>query len=188
MPAPARPRFSAGFSSASREGPADSGASADRLAGPGPAFLRSVERNLRRGDMIYVVGEESAALHTLLVRGSEGSKPYSDEAGVVVVIEPAMTIGIDRHAESTSRVPDVLLIKAGRAEGLVLDGAEEVLRTARPLVYVAIDPRTDSSSSAPRRDVIVTFMRDRGYIAEYLEEDEVERWAFWHPSGRRYCW
>lgn len=96
---------------------------------------------------------------------------------------PAITL--DEYAEKVGRAPDVITIDVEGAEGLVLTGAVGLLRTARPLVFVAIHApdalwRYRSETVFRFRqwtqELLFRFLIQAEYEPQFIEDDHESHW------------
>lgn len=87
-------------------------------------------------------------------------------------------IKIDDYCRQHNIYPDLITMDVEGAEFEVLKGAEDVLRTRRPLVYVSIHP-TSLAHDYPYTDAAIhEFMNALGYVGEHLATDHEEHWLF----------
>lgn len=87
-------------------------------------------------------------------------------------------IKIDDYCKKHDIWPDLVTMDVEGAEFEVLKGAEEVLRTRKPLVYVSIHP-TFIAQDYPYTDAAIhEFMSALGYIGEHLITDHEQHFRF----------
>lgn len=92
---------------------------------------------------------------------------------------------IDEMAASAK--PTVITIDVEGAELTVLRGADEVLRTARPAVFVSVHidlPWIDEKYPGDTGAAVADYMTERGYVGRHLATDHEEHWEWRHPAGR----
>lgn len=83
------------------------------------------------------------------------------------------------------RKVDGITMDTEGSELLVLRGAEETLRTDRPLVWVSVHPEFSVQMYGLTREDLLRFMWMLGYRSDLLAIDHEEHWLFWHPEGRQ---
>lgn len=125
--------------------------------------------------------------------------PLVDETHHSVVIErpdlPAITL--DTYTLVTGYVPDVITIDVEGAEVLVLEGARDVLETARPVVHVSVHPpdflarfpcperivrqRPESAwrmAWGCEQEQVFRIMAEHDYVARFISHDHETHWQF----------
>ena len=75
--------------------------------------------------------------------------------------------------------PDAITIDVEGAELLVLRGADRMLRTARPAVWVSIHPDMSERDYGTTRMDLLRHMEALAYEAHNLQVDHEEHWCFW---------
>lgn len=87
-------------------------------------------------------------------------------------------IKIDDYCRKYHIYPDLITMDVEGAEFEVLKGAEDALRTRKPLVYVSIHP-TFIAQDYPYTDAAIhEFMDSLGYTGEHLAADHEQHWLF----------
>lgn len=91
-------------------------------------------------------------------------------------------IKIDDFVKLTKIVPDALTMDTEGAELFILQGAEETLRTHKPMVWASIHPDLGERDYGVTKQDVLDFMEALGYEAEYLATDHEEHYYFSHPE------
>lgn len=91
-------------------------------------------------------------------------------------------ITIDDYVKRTGIVPDALTMDTEGAELFILQGAEETLRTHKPMVWASIHPDLGERDYGVTKQDVLDFMEALGYEAEYLATDHEEHYYFSHPE------
>ena len=92
------------------------------------------------------------------------------------------TITVDDYVRLTGHVPDVINIDVEGAEGYVISGAVETLKTHKPLVWVSVHPELLVRDHNSTKEEFLDLMAQQNYSAEFLGEDHEEHWLFRPPS------
>lgn len=115
--------------------------------------------------------------------------PVIGDHGFCVIVErpdlPVTTIDL---LAARVGMPDAITIDVEGAELQVLRGAEWVLRSARPLVWVSIHTG-DLAWMAEKfpgegAEELHAYMAGLGYTGVHLATDHEEHWGFYPPTGR----
>lgn len=85
---------------------------------------------------------------------------------------------IDDWCQRNNVFPDLITMDVEGAELEVLRGAEQTLRTHRPLVYVSIHPQFIEDAWPYGADTLHRFMHDVGYTGEHIATDHEQHWIF----------
>lgn len=80
--------------------------------------------------------------------------------------------------------PTVMTIDVEGSEYRVLRGAEYVLRTAMPIIYLSVHDTFMREQYGDEPQHLYDFMADLGYRSKILGMDHELHVAFWHPLGR----
>lgn len=92
-------------------------------------------------------------------------------------------VRLDTVAVWTGRPPDVITIDVEGSELEVLRGAEQLLRTVRPLVYASVHPEFMQRMYGQSPTELHGYMARLGYTPRHLVTDHEEHWC-WEPDGR----
>ncbi len=85
------------------------------------------------------------------------------------------SISLDSYCRITGAVPDVIKIDVEGAEGPVLRGAIQTLRTARPAIFLSLHPWLLPAFGDSKQGVL-DFLEKLGYQNELLATDHEEHW------------
>lgn len=138
-------------------------------------------------------------------RPAEGAESWSEAAHLgwppcadgPVVADHGFRVLVERPDVAVTRIdllqwflrrpPDVLTIDVEGSELRVLRGAEGVLRSRQPLVYVSVHADAEFvRQKFPGEDgeAVHDFMAGLGYRGHWLAEDHETHVLYWHPDGR----
>lgn len=87
-------------------------------------------------------------------------------------------IRIDDYCRKYNIYPDLITMDVEGAEFEVLQGAEDVLRDRKPLVYVSIHPAFMAHDWPYTDAALHEFMKSLNYVGEHLITDHEEHWLF----------
>lgn len=79
---------------------------------------------------------------------------------------------------NSGAIPDAITMDAEGAELLVLKGAEQTLRTYRPLVWVSVHPDLGERDYGVVPADVHDFMSGLGYLGTFLAEDHEQHWMY----------
>lgn len=88
------------------------------------------------------------------------------------------SIKIDDFRVMSGLPPDVITMDVEGAELEVLRGAEAVLRSSKPLVYVSIHPDFMMDKYGYGKQQLLDFMESYGYSGNLMENIHEEHWLF----------
>jgi len=87
-------------------------------------------------------------------------------------------ITLDAYGWSAWTAPDVLMIDVEGSEWPVLLGAADVLRKARPHVFLSLHPDEWQAPYGGSTETILAYLRGFGYEARHLHTDHEAHWQF----------
>jgi FkbM family methyltransferase len=122
-------------------------------------------------------------------RGIEGRWPACADGDVIGdhgfcnLSERPDIDSITLDALAGSRRVDAITMDTEGSELLVLRGAEETLRTDRPIVWVSVHPEFSVDMYDLTREDLLRHMRTLDYRCEQLAIDHEEHWLFWPAEG-----
>lgn len=85
---------------------------------------------------------------------------------------------LDDMVRVSGAIPDAITMDVEGAELLVLKGAEETLRTYRPLAWVSIHPDLGERDYGVVPADVHDYMTSLGYAGTFLGEDHEQHWMF----------
>lgn len=94
------------------------------------------------------------------------------------------TITLDNYLAICKRPPTIITIDVEGAELMVLQGARDVLKTHKPLVYCSIHPDVMIETYHYVPNNLHQYMGDLGYRSKFLGEDHESHYVYFHPSGK----
>jgi FkbM family methyltransferase len=80
--------------------------------------------------------------------------------------------------------PTAITVDVEGAELRVMRGAEQTLRTHRPIVWISVHPQFMLDTLGDRASDLYRFMAELGYTVTTLAEDHENHVMFAHPDGR----
>lgn len=92
------------------------------------------------------------------------------------------SVKLDDFCKSNNIYPDLINMDVEGAEFEVIKGAETVLKTRRPLVYISIHTEFMKIMYHYKADSLHAFMKKLGYKSKHLATDHEQHWVFWHGS------
>lgn len=93
-------------------------------------------------------------------------------------VSEIQTVTIDDYVRVTGHIPRAINIDVEGAEGIVISGAIETLKTHRPLVWVSIHPDLMERDHNTNKEEFLTTMSELGYEDEFLGTDHEEHYLF----------
>lgn len=93
-------------------------------------------------------------------------------------------ITLDRIAELTGRGPDAITVDAEGSEIRIMEGAEAILDSSRPLVWLSVHPEFMFHDYGVYESQLHSVLHRHGYEKLHLAYDHEHHW-FYFPSERR---
>ena len=81
---------------------------------------------------------------------------------------------------------DIMTIDVEGAEISVLAGANRIITTEKPLVYVSIHPEMMMNDYGATPQDLFRYMGTYGYRKHFIHTDHEEHWVFYHPNGKAF--
>lgn len=94
-------------------------------------------------------------------------------------------VSLDDYFSAQDTAPDVITMDVEGSELRVLRGAEQLLRTKRPLVFVSVHPESMALHYGDYENELHYYMEQLGYKAEWLAHDHETHYLYQHPLTAR---
>lgn len=149
--------------------------------------------DLRSSWIDYYVGLCGAAFNEYENEGLSGVQwpdcangPLIGNHGFVSLVESGRTkpvTTIDRIRERLNRRIDFITMDIEGAELRALEGATEVLKYDKPVIWVSVHDAFMQHDYGCNREDLLRYMRNLGYRCEWLQRDHEEHWKFSFAGG-----